>query len=183
MLQSWLAGDPDEQRLSLTLGVELDGTMAEFMVLPENGVVVAPAHLSDEEAAALPTAGVTAWRALVTEGRSEGGRHGLGARYRRGFSFRAAVREVLGAFVIVTWSSDSKLDRARTLGADATINYLTTSQCGKAARQIARKGVDHIVEVGEQGTLPQSLRAVRADRTISMLDVLQAERWTDRRHT
>ena len=94
--------------------------------------------------------------------------------------FALQFAKMLGAFVIVTWSSDSKLDRARTLGADATINYLTTSQCGKAARQIARKGVDHIVEVGEQGTLPQSLRAVRAGGT-SMIGVLPAERWTDRR--
>jgi NADPH:quinone reductase-like Zn-dependent oxidoreductase len=172
MLQSWLAGDPDEQRLALTLGVELDGTMAEFMVLPENGVVVAPAHLSDEEAAALATAGVTAWRALVTEGRVKAGDTVL-VQGTGGVSlFALQFAKMLGAFVIVTSSSDSKLDRARTLGADAVINYRTTPQWGKAARQIAGNGVDHIVEVGGQGTLPESLRAVRAGGTISMIGVL-----------
>ena len=171
--QSWTAGDPDEERLSLTLGAEMDGTMAEFMVLPEEGVVVAPAHLSDEEAASLPTAGLTAWRALVTEGRVSAGETVL-VQGTGGVSlFALQFAKLLGAFVIVTSSSDSKLERARTLGADAGINYRTTSQWGKPARQIAGgNGVDHIVEVGGQGTLPELLRAIRAGGTISMIGVL-----------
>jgi NADPH:quinone reductase-like Zn-dependent oxidoreductase len=80
---------------------------------------------------------------------------------------------LLGAFVIVTSSSDGKLERARGLGADAVINYRTTPGWGKRARDItAGVGVDHVVEVGGQGTLPESLRAVRAGGTISMIGVL-----------
>ncbi|MBK8907451.1 MAG: NAD(P)-dependent alcohol dehydrogenase [Rhodospirillales bacterium] len=171
--QTWVAGDPDEARLSRSLGVETDGTMAEFMVLDEAGVAPAPSHLTDEEAAAIPTAGVTAWRALVTEGRVKPGDTVL-VQGTGGVSlFALQFAKMLGAFVIVTSSSDEKLERAKALGADAVINYRTTPGWGKRAREItAGKGLDHIVEVGGQGTLPESLRAIRPGGTISMIGVL-----------
>ena len=147
--------------------------MAEFMVLSEAGVAAAPSHLSDEEAASIPTAGVTAWRALVTEGRLKAGDTVL-VQGTGGVSlFALQFAKLLGAFVIVTSSSDSKLERARGLGADEAINYRTTPGWGKRAREItAGNGVDHIIEVGGQGTLPESLRAVRPGGTISMIGVL-----------
>ena len=171
--QSWQAGEPDERRLARSLGVEMDGTMAEYMVLDATGVAAAPDHLSDEEAAALPTAGVTAWRALVTEGRVKAGDTVL-VQGTGGVSlFALQFAKLLGAFVIVTSSSDGKLDKARGLGADALINYRTTPTWGRRAREItAGKGVDHIIEVGGQGTLPESLRAIRTGGTISMIGVL-----------
>lgn len=171
--QSWIGGEPDEKRLGLSLGSELDGTMAEFMVLPEQGVAPAPAFLNDMEAASLPTAGVTAWSALVTEGGVKPGEVVL-VQGTGGVSlFALQFAKLLGAFVIVTSSSDQKLERARALGADAYINYRETPEWGRRAREIAgRDGVDHIVEVGGQGTLPQSLRAIRAGGTISMIGVL-----------
>lgn len=171
--QSWLAGDPDEARLARSLGVETDGTMAEFMVLDQAGVAPAPPHLSDEEAAAIPTAGVTAWRALVTEGRVKAGDTVL-VQGTGGVSlFALQFAKLHGAFVIVTSSGDNKLERAKALGADAVINYRTTAGWGKRAREITGgKGLDHIVEVGGQGTLPESLRAIRPGGTISMIGVL-----------
>ena len=171
--QSWLAGEPDESRLARSLGVEMDGTMAEFRVLPTTGVAAVPAHLSDEEAASIPTAGVTAWRALVTEGRVKAGDSVL-VQGTGGVSlFALQFARLLGAFTIVTSSSDAKLERARELGADAVINYRTTPGWGKRAREIAGgSGVDHIIEVGGQGTLPESLRAIRPGGTISMIGVL-----------
>jgi len=171
--QSWLAGEPDESRLARSLGVEMDGTMAEFMVLPAAGVAAVPAHLSDEEAASIPTAGVTAWRALVTEGGVKAGDTVL-VQGTGGVSLIALqFARLLGAFVIVTSSSDAKLERARELGADAVINYRATPGWGKRAREIAGgTGVDHIIEVGGQGTLPESLRAIRPGGTISMIGVL-----------
>lgn len=66
--QSWTGGEPNQEKLARSLGCEMDGTMAEVMVLPEHGVALAPGHLDDLQVAALPTAGVTAWRALITEG-------------------------------------------------------------------------------------------------------------------
>jgi NADPH:quinone reductase-like Zn-dependent oxidoreductase len=147
--------------------------MAEFMVLPEQGVASVPAFLSDTEAASLPTAGVTAWSALVTEGGIKPGQVVL-VQGTGGVSlFALQFAKLLGAFVIATSSSDEKLDRARSLGADACINYRTTPEWGKRAREIVGgDGVDHIVEVGGQGTLPQSLRAIRSGGTLSMIGVL-----------
>jgi NADPH:quinone reductase-like Zn-dependent oxidoreductase len=171
--QSWIGGDANEERLSLSLGSELDGTMAEFMVLSEQGVAHAPAFLSDTEAASLPTAAVTAWSALVTEGGIKPGQVVL-VQGTGGVSlFALQFAKLLGAFVIATSSSDEKLERARSLGADASINYRTTPEWGRRAREIVGgDGVDHIVEVGGQGTLPQSLRAIRSGGTLSMIGVL-----------
>ena len=173
LIQSWVSGAPNEQRLALTLGCELDGTMAEFMVLPEEGVALAPAHLDDVEAAALPAAAVTAWRALVTEGRSRPGDTVL-VQGTGGVSlFALQFAKMLGAHVIIISSSDEKLARARAMGADETINYNTVPEWGKYAREIAGgESVDHVVEVGGQGTMAQSLRAVRAGGTISVIGVL-----------
>lgn len=171
--QSWISGEPNKMRLSLSLGCELDGTMAEFMVLPEEGVALAPGHLDDMEAASLPSAAVTAWRALVTEGCVSPGDKVL-VQGTGGVSlFALQFAKMLGAFVIVTSSSDEKLARVCTMGADETINYRKVPEWGKRAREIAGSdGVDHIIEVGGQDTLPQSLRAVRAGGTISMIGVL-----------
>jgi NADPH:quinone reductase-like Zn-dependent oxidoreductase len=170
--QSWLSGEPDEARLGRSLGCEIDGTMADFMVLPASGVAPVPDHLSDLEAATLPTAAVTAWRAIVTEGRIKAGDIVL-VQGTGGVSlFALQFAKLQGAVVVCTSSSDDKLRRARELGADFTINYKTTPEWGKAARALVGRGVDHIVEVGGQGTLPQSLRALRSGGTLSMIGVL-----------
>lgn len=172
--QSWITGgEPNKKRLALSLGCELDGTMAEFMVLPEEGVAPAPAHLEDMEAAALPTAAVTAWRTLVTVGQARPG-DTVVVQGTGGVSlFALQFAKMLGAFVIVTSSSDDKLTRVRSLGADETINYRKIPEWGNRAREIVGgEGVDHIVEVGGQGTLQQSLRAIRTGGTISLIGVL-----------
>ncbi len=171
--QNWINGPPNKKRLSLSLGCELDGTMAEFMVIPEHGVAYAPIHLDDLEAAAIGTAGLTAWRALVTEGRIAPGDKVL-VQGTGGVSlFALQFAKMLDAVVIVTSSSDDKLARVRMMGADETINYRKVPEWGKRAREIAGgEGIDHIIEVGGQDTLPQSLRAVRAGGTISLIGVL-----------
>lgn len=169
---SWPAGEPNAEHLAHSLGCEIDGTMAEYMVLPASKVAKVPAHLDDTEAATLPTAAVTAWRAIVTEGRVKAGDAVL-VQGTGGVSlFALQFAHMLGARVICTSSSDAKLARARKLGADETINYVTTPEWGRIARDIANGGVDHVVEVGGQGTLAQSLRAVRPGGTISMIGVL-----------
>lgn len=172
MCQSWLAGEPDDDKLGLTLGSELDGTMADWMVLPAAGVIPVPDHLSDVEAAALPTAAITAWRALISEGRLQPGGRVL-VQGTGGVSlFALLFAKLAGAFVVVISSSDDKLERARALGADAALNYRKTPEWGRPVRALAGGGLDHVVEVGGQGTLPQSLRAVRAGGTISLIGVL-----------
>jgi NADPH:quinone reductase-like Zn-dependent oxidoreductase len=170
---SWTGGEPDSGRLSGSLGCELDGTMAEYMVISEESAGHVPAHLTDAEAASLPCAAVTAWRALVTEGRVKAGDTVL-VQGTGGVSlFALQFAKTLGARVIVTSSSDEKLARARALGADEVINYRVTKEWGRGAREMAGgDGVDHVVEVGGQQTLSQSLRAIRTGGTISMIGVL-----------
>jgi NADPH:quinone reductase-like Zn-dependent oxidoreductase len=171
--QSWISGPPDKQKLSLSLGCETDGTMAEYMVLSEQGVAHAPDHLDDIEAATIGSAGVTAWRALVTEGGIRPGDKVLVLGTGGVSLFALQFAKMLGAMVIITSSNNDKLARARTMGADETINYLDIPEWGRRAREIAGgDGVDHVVEVGGEGTLPQSLRAVRTGGTISLIGVL-----------
>ena len=171
--QNWVSGEPNAERLSASLGCEVDGTMAEYMVLPAACAARVPDHLSDVEAASLPCAAVTAWRALVTEGRVKSGDKVL-VQGTGGVSlFALQFAKVLGAQVIITSSSDEKLQRARAMGADEGINYRAIPEWGRRAREIAGgDGVDHVVEVGGQRTLPQSLRAIRVGGTISMIGVL-----------
>lgn len=171
--QSWISGAPNNLHFRHSLGCEQDGTMAEFLVVPEDGVARVPEHLSDVEAATLPTAAVTAWRALVTEGQVKAGETVL-VQGSGGVSlFALQFAKMLGAKVIMTSSSDAKLARARAMGADETINYVREPKWGLLARDIAGgTGVDHVVEVGGAGTLSQSLRAVRTGGTLSMIGVL-----------
>lgn len=171
--QSWISGAPNNERFRFSLGCEQDGTMADYLVLSEEGVVPIPAHLDNIEAATLPTAAVTAWRALVTEGGVKPGDTVL-VQGTGGVSlFALQFAKMLGARVIMTSSSDDKLNKVRAMGADETINYVSTAQWGLRAREITNgKGVDHVIEVGGAGTLMQSLRAVRTGGTLSMIGVL-----------
>lgn len=171
--QNWWGGRPTHERVSKPLGGPLDGVLAEQMVVRQEGLVRAPEHLSDAEAASLPCAAVTAWAALVTEGRVQAGDIVL-VQGTGGVSlFALQFAKALGAQVIVTSSSDAKLERALALGADHGINYKTTPKWGKAARAWTQgAGVDHIVEVGGAGTLEQSLSAAAIGGHISLIGVL-----------
>ncbi|MCM8594738.1 NAD(P)-dependent alcohol dehydrogenase [Accumulibacter sp.] len=175
--QSWTGGPATGRRLGRSLGCEVDGTMAEYRVLPEAGVAPVPAHLDDFQAATLPTAAVTAWRALIGEGRVRPGDKVL-VQGTGGVSlFALQFARLAGCQVVVTSSSDEKLARARLLGADATINYRSVPDWGRRAREIAGGGgVDHIVEVGGENTLGHSLRAIRPGGTISLIGVLSGGR-------
>jgi NADPH:quinone reductase-like Zn-dependent oxidoreductase len=168
--QKWLAGRPTRERLRSTLGGPLDGTLAELAVLDQEGVVKTPEHLSDEEAATLPCAAVTAWSALVTEGGITAGDTVL-VQGTGGVSlFALQLAKLLGARVVATSSRDEKLARVHAMGADETINYREVSAWGVRAKELTGGvGVDHVVEVGGAGTLQQSLQAVRFGGTISLI--------------
>lgn len=167
----WIAGEPNAERLTRALGGPLDGVMTEYMLMRADSVCIAPAHLSDEEAATLPCAALTAWSALATLGGVKAGDTVL-VQGTGGVSlFALQFARVLGARVIVISGSDEKLARARELGADEGLNYRSVPQWGKAVRD--RFGqVDHVVEVGGEQTLVQSLHAVRAGGTLSLIGVL-----------
>jgi NADPH:quinone reductase-like Zn-dependent oxidoreductase len=147
--------------------------MAELMCLPAEGVVKVPAYLTDEQAATLPCAALTAWSALVGHDRLGPGSKVLVQGTGGVALFALAFAKLAGCHVTVISSSDEKLERARSMGADAGINYTATPEWSKATREITGgRGYDHIVELGGEKTLPQSLRAIRPGGTISMIGVL-----------
>ena len=172
-MQRWIAGEPDLTRITSTLGGPIDGVMQEYMVVNEQGLAKAPENLTDEEAATLPCAALTAWSALVTEGDVKAGDTVL-VQGTGGVSlFALQFAKLLGAKVIVISGSDDKLKRAVALGADEGLNYGAVPEWGKAVkRRTMGQGVDHIIEVGGEKTLPQSLRVIRPGGTISMIGVL-----------
>ena len=169
--QEWLHGEPGPRALRSTLGGPRDGTLAEQMVVDAEGVVPVPEYLSDEEAACLPCAAVTAWTALVTRGGLTAGDTVL-VQGTGGVSvFALQIAVAAGARVIVTSSSDAKLERAMALGAWKGINYVDNPEWGVTVAK-ETGGVDHVIEVGGAGTLAQSLKAVRTGGQISVIGVL-----------
>jgi NADPH:quinone reductase-like Zn-dependent oxidoreductase len=171
--QKWLAGEPTRAKLLSTLGGPLDGTLCEEIVVNEEGLVPVPGHLSWEEAATLPCAAVTAWSALVTQGGVKAGDTVLVLGTGGVSLFALQIARLQGARVIVTSSSDAKLERARALGAAETINYAANPDWEKKVRELTGGvGADHVVEVGGGGTFAKSVRAVRVGGQISLIGVL-----------
>ena len=173
-MQRWLSGEVNEAKGKSALGGAIDGVLAEQVVLHEDGVVKVPSHLSDEEAATLPCAAVTAWHALVTQGQIKAGDTVL-IQGTGGVSiFALQFARLMGARVIATSSSNVKLERAKQMGASDGINYKETPAWEEKVRALTG-GVDHVVEVGGAGTLNQSLKAVRMGGIVSMIGVLTAK--------
>jgi NADPH:quinone reductase-like Zn-dependent oxidoreductase len=171
--QTWLAGRFDMAYHGQALGGTADGVLAEVADLSADGVVPVPPHLSDEEAACLPCAALTAWYALLVRGGLRAGDTvlALGTGGVSVFALQFAAN--LGCRVIVTSSSDAKLARARDLGAADTINYRTTPDWEKEVHRLTHKrGVDHVVEVGGAGTLAKSLASVAAGGHVALIGVL-----------
>jgi NADPH:quinone reductase-like Zn-dependent oxidoreductase len=169
--QGWIDGPPEPSYLNL--GGPLDGTMSELMCVPAEGVVKVPAYLSDDQAATLPCAALTAWSALRMDERLAPGARVLVQGTGGVALFALQFAKLMGAQVTVISSSDEKIARARALGADAALNYRTTPEWAKATRDITGgEGYDHILELGGEHTLPQSLLCVRTGGAISIIGVL-----------
>ncbi len=171
-MQTWIEGGANDTKAKSALGAAIPGLAAEYVVLDAEGLVQIPQHLSYEDAAALPCAAVTAWHALVTSGNLTAGDTVLVQGTGGVSMFALQFARMTGARVIATSSSDAKLERVRALGASDVINYQTTANWGRRVRELTGHGVDHVVEVGGAGTLPQSLDAVRTGGRISLIGVL-----------
>jgi NADPH:quinone reductase-like Zn-dependent oxidoreductase len=170
---NWLGGEPSEQKFSRTPGGRADGVLCEYRVFPQRALFHVPAHLSDAAAAALPCAGLTAWSAVVKFGGLHPGSTVLTQGTGGVSLFALQFAKLSGARVIATSSSEEKIAKLRKLGADATINYKTAPEWGKAARALTEdRGVDLVVEVGGAGTLNESIRATRFGGTLAMIGVL-----------
>lgn len=175
--QNWVDGPPHPQGGPALGAPPAPGMLADYVCLPEAGLVPIAQTLSFEEAATLPCAGVTAWNALM-----EGPRPTLVGETvlvlgTGGVSLLALqIAKAAGATVIATSSSDAKLARVRDLGADIGINYTTTPSWGaEAVRCTDGRGIDHVVEVGGAGTLAQSIQAVGFAGEIALIGVLTRE--------
>ncbi|SDL64177.1 zinc-dependent alcohol dehydrogenase family protein [Paracoccus chinensis] len=169
---TWQDGEKRPSDFRRVPGDGIDGYAREQVTLPATWFTGAPNGWSHEEAATITTAGVTAWRALIVEGKLKAG-DVVATLGTGGVSIYALqIAKAMGAQVIATSSSDEKLDRLRALGADHVINYRTTPEWGKEMRRLTGGGVDHVIEVGGPGTLAQSVTAGRPGALISLIGVL-----------
>jgi NADPH:quinone reductase-like Zn-dependent oxidoreductase len=159
--QNWIDGPPTPAKLKGALGGDIDGMLAEYVLLKQTGLVRIPDDLTFEEAATLPCAALTAWNALIVaniQANSTVLVQGTG-----GVSiFALQFAKLKGARVLGISSSDAKLQRACSLGLDKGLDYGETSEWDRwVVEQTNGEGVDLVVEVGGVGTLPRSLRAVK----------------------
>lgn len=170
---AWHDGELVAAYHSRALGGSTDGMLAEEHVAHEDAVVPVPAHLSFEEAATLPCAGVTAYNALFECAQIGPGQTVL-VQGTGGVSiFALQLAKAAGARVILTSQSEAKRRRAQELGADHVIDYKATPNWGEAVQAwTERRGVDVVVEVGGPGTFDQSVIALRYAGTMSLLGVL-----------
>jgi NADPH:quinone reductase-like Zn-dependent oxidoreductase len=175
--QKWLDGPFDfNAAVTSALGGSIDGVLSEYVVLDEAGLVKVPPGFSDEEAATLPCAGVTAWVGLVELAtlKPEDTVLVMGTGGVSLFALQLAKRA--GATVILTSSSEEKLARGERLGADHIINYRTNPEWDVQARELTGgRGVDHLLEVGGAQTLYRSLQALRDGGRIALVGQLSGE--------
>lgn len=168
--RNWTEGPPSDATMSAAHGASVDGVLAEYLVIDDTAIAPAPDGLSYEEAAALPTAGLTAWTALTAHGALEPDDfvlvQGTGGVSTFALQFAAAA----GTKVIVTSSSDEKLERAKALGAHSGINYRTTPQWPKRVLELTDgHGADVIVDVVGKNTLPLSAQSLAYNGTLSIV--------------
>ena len=176
-MQRWLDGPLTAEKSKEALGGDTDGMLAEYVLLHQDGVVRFPEHLSYEEAATLPCAGVTAWNALHHCGDPESPVHQGETVVIQGTGgvsiFALQFARLLGARVIGTSSSDEKLARAYSLGLSAGCNYRERPEWSRWAAEVTDgKGADRIIEVGGAGTFGQSLRAAGVGGVVAQIGVL-----------
>lgn len=173
-MQNWLDGPLTPAKGKGALGGDVDGMLAERVVLKATGLVALPEHLSFEEAATLPCAAVTAWNALAAGGLKPGATvliQGTG-----GVSiFALQLARLRGARVLGISGSHEKLQRAYSLGLDAGLNYRDHPEWDQwVLDETGGEGVDLVVEVGGQGTIARSLRAIRIGGVIAQVGVLSS---------
>jgi len=166
----WIDGKRDAAKLASARGGSATGMLAEVVVANEQSLVEIPDHLTYEQAATLPCAGVTAWVVLFGQGNLQPEDYvlleGTGGVSSLGLVFAAAA----GARPIITSSSDAKLARARDLGAFGTVNYRTNEDWQLEVRELTGDaGVDHVLEVGGRDTLQKAIEALGYDAHIGMI--------------
>jgi NADPH:quinone reductase-like Zn-dependent oxidoreductase len=171
--QNWLDGEYDREYGKSALGGSIDGVLCTHKLFREEGLLPLPSHLSFEEGSTLPCAALTAWHAMVPTARVKSGDTVLLLGTGGVSIFGLQLAKLHGARAIITSSSNDKLARAKSFGADATVNYRENPDWEKAVFKLtAGRGADIVLEVGGGETLPHSLRAVRPGGQVSLIGVL-----------
>jgi NADPH:quinone reductase-like Zn-dependent oxidoreductase len=171
--QGWIDGPLTYPAMGTALGGGVDGLLAEYSALPQEGLVKLPDGISFEAAATLPCAGVTAWHALIESGNLRAGQTVLALGTGGVSILGLQIAKARGARVIITSSSDEKLARAKALGADVTINYKRTPDwADEVLKATGGAGADHVIETGGAGTFNLSAKAVALHGQINVIGVL-----------
>jgi NADPH:quinone reductase-like Zn-dependent oxidoreductase len=169
----WQDGRFDLKNHQFDLGGNIDGMLAKQVTFNESGIVEIPSHLSFEQAASLPCAGVTVWHALFDRGQLKKGETVLVLGTGGVSMFGLQLATAAGARVIVTSSKSSKLLKAKELGAWETIDTSNESDWSRKIWELtSAKGADHVIETGGPGTLEQSMKSVSAGGQIHLIGVL-----------
>jgi NADPH:quinone reductase-like Zn-dependent oxidoreductase len=171
-MQSWIGGPIGPDDAASSLGGSIDGVLAEYCLFDQNGLVHLPAHLSFEQGATLPCAGVTAWNALFAGQIMFPGDSVLvlGTGGVSVFALQLAV--AAGFIVVATSSSDEKLATMKRLGATHLVNYRQHPEWQDQVAAATGDGVARVVEVGGPGTLARSIMAARPGGEIGMIGAL-----------
>lgn len=170
---NWVDGEVAADKVAKMRGDQVDGFAAEYVARPASDFTHAPEAMSFEQAATLPCAGLTAWRALVSEGGIRPGDVVLVMGTGGVSIFGLQFAKMAGATVIATTSSEAKAQKLRELGADHVINYNDTPEWGKeATRLTGGRGVDLLLEVVGGEGITQSIAAVRTGGTIVLIGAL-----------
>jgi NADPH:quinone reductase-like Zn-dependent oxidoreductase len=168
----WLDGEPTPATKARLPGDTTDGWLQQYVCFPSHALVRSPEHLSDAQAATLVCAGTTAWSALEVGGIGPGDvvvTLGTG-----GVSLLAVqLAKAIGATVILTPSSDEKLEVGAAFGADHGINYRAHPDWSPEVRRITDgRGADLVIDLGGPQTLGMSVRAARMGGTVAIVGVL-----------
>jgi NADPH:quinone reductase-like Zn-dependent oxidoreductase len=173
-LPKWLDGELTAQKYVLPLGgAAADGVLAEYVVFDQNAVVKIPNNLIPIEAATLPAAAITAWHAVFRRSQVQSGESVLIPGTGGVSLFATQFVHALGGQALITSSSDEKLEKAKKLGASATINYKKFPDWDKQVLELTNgKGVDHVMEVVGGENLNRSLNAVKLSGTICFIGLI-----------
>ncbi|KAA1262425.1 alcohol dehydrogenase [Rubripirellula obstinata] len=174
-VQKWIDGSVTDAMLRSSLGGGIDGVLTESIVVPEQSLVAIPDSMSFAEAASIPCAAVTAWHALFEVNRLVAGQTVLLLGTGGVSIYALQLAKSAGARVIITSSSDKKLELAKSLGADQTVNYQTHPDWHREVKSLTDGvGVDHVVEVGGPGTLEKSIKSTKVGGNIHLIGVLDS---------
>lgn len=175
--QNWCHGVATNETYRSTLGSPLDGMLSEYRILDQKGLIKFPEHLSYEEAATLPCAGVTAFNAIAYQSGLRPGDTVLLEGTGGVSIFALQFAKAHGLRIILTSSSDEKLEKARSIASIDGVNYRKNEDWQMEALRLTHDGgVDAVIEVGGKATLGRAIASLKRGGVICMIGILSGVR-------